>query len=350
MNSPITHLSWSKISSFDNYRSQFIKTYFEKQPFFETKEIVYWKVLGAVLETESFDFDIIMENISKDRNWNPQPLESRVQRLAEISFEKISGDEEFCEKLMNFQFELAPIYEQSLKQTVNDVYCTGYIDNCPDITEWPLEYFREFKTGKKPWTQERADQHGQIYFYAMLLEEQTGVMPSRAYLDWIVTTDDEEGNIIGTWEIKTFEVKIDPKKVKKLREKLPKYIEEMNECYEKWLESQEWQMELSTDVFEKYAELDKQKKAIDEEQKELKKEIDAQMQKSKVNNFKLEWGWTFFYKKWKKWDYSDDIKNKESEVQEEMKDKLKSIEEMKSEFEEKNDPKITLSLSFRWWK
>jgi hypothetical protein len=37
----VKSLSWSRIYSWTNSKKQFIKTYFEKEPFFETKEIIF---------------------------------------------------------------------------------------------------------------------------------------------------------------------------------------------------------------------------------------------------------------------------------------------------------------------
>ncbi len=68
----IKSLSWSKINTFETSRSQFIKTYFEEEPFFETKEILFWKILWTIIELWSFDEDEIIRAISKDRNWEIQ--------------------------------------------------------------------------------------------------------------------------------------------------------------------------------------------------------------------------------------------------------------------------------------
>lgn len=348
MEKKIKSLSWSKINSFENFKSQFIKTYFEEAPFFETKEIIFGKVLGGILEMGSFNLDALLTELSKDRQGNIQELEPHKLKQISETFHRISDDEEFCEKLMNFQFDLFPGYERKLQQFIDGVCCLGFIDNSAETGK--IDAFREFKTGKTPWTQERADDHWQLYFYAVMLEEETGHIPKTAYLDWIVTENDENGNIVPTGEIKTFEVQIDPERVKKLRIKIPGYLKAMNEEYEKWLDSQEWQFSLETSKMEEYAELDRQKKEIDLKQKALKKEIDADMQKNKVDTFKLENAGTFYYQQNRKWDYPKKIKNKEAEIQDEMKEKLKEVEEMKVEFEEKNEPQITLSFRFRWAK
>jgi len=346
----IKSLSWSKLSSFENFRSQFIKTYFEEEPFFETKEIVFWKILWTIIELWSFDEEEIIMTLSKNRNWEVEQLESwKVKNYREV-ISRISENEDFVEKLLNFQFDLYPVYEQRLQQFIDWICCLWFLDNCPDIVDNWLDSFREFKTGKKEWNQERADNHWQLYFYAMLIEEQSWKIPTHAYLDWIVTSEDEDGNIIPTWEIKTFKVDIDPKEVKKMRKKVPKIFEQMNKEYEKWLESQEWQLELDTTDMEEYARLEREKKEIIEKQSELKKQIDKQMKEKKVDTFKRDWLWSFYYLQRKKWDYSDDIISKEETINEKYKEEMKEVLELKQEFEEKHEPDITYNLGFRLWK
>ncbi len=346
----IKSLSWSKISSFENFRSQFIKTYFEEEPFFETKEILFWKVLGTIIELWSFDHEEIIETLSKDRNWEIQQIEWWKVKAYQDTISRISENEEFVEKLLDFQFDLFPTYEQKLQQFIDWICCLGFIDNSPDIVTDGLHSFREFKTGKKEWNQERADNHWQIHFYAMLIEEQSWKLPTHAYLDWIETSEDSEWNIIPTWEIKTFKVDIDPKVVKKMRKKVPKIFEEMQNEYEKWLESQEWQLEIDTSKMEEYAELERKKKSITEKQSVLKSEIDKEMRERKVENYKREWLGSFYYLQRKKWIYPKDIVSKEETISEKYKQEMVSVNELKHSFEESHEPEITSSLSFRlWW-
>lgn len=351
MERKIKSLSWSKIHSFENFKSQFIKTYFEEEPFFETKEIIFGKVMSAILESGGFDFDEVLKIISTNRKWEFEQLETHKINQIQTAYHNIVNNDNFCENLMNFQFDLFPKYEvylQDFMQTkivnwVGSVCCLWFLDNALES----LEEFREFKTGKAEWNQKRSDDHGQIHFYAMLIEAKTGKLPKKAYLDWIVTENNENWEIIPTWEIKTFEVEIDPKKISKLKDRIPEIFDEMQKEYEKWLVAQEWKIELQTDIFEEYANLEKEKKEIDEKQKKLKVKIDEEMKSKKVDNFKLDWIGTFFYTARKKWDYSEEIKNKESEVQEEMKVKLEEVTVLKQKFEEENEPEISLSLTCR---
>jgi len=41
----VKSLSWSKVWSWQKSKKQFVKTYFDKAPFFETKEIIFGSTL-----------------------------------------------------------------------------------------------------------------------------------------------------------------------------------------------------------------------------------------------------------------------------------------------------------------
>ena len=343
MERKIKSLSWSKINTFLEYPKNFIKTYFEGEPFFETKEILFWKVMSAILELSSFDFEEILEHLSKNRNWEKIEIENWKIDILKKSFDNISENENFVENLMNFQFNLFPDYEKYLQKFINNICCLGFIDNSKtDLTE-----FREFKTWKKEWNQDRAESHWQIYFYAILIEAETGKLPEKCYLDWIVTQEDEEGLIKPTWEIKTFEVKIDKKKVEKMKKDLPKIFDDMQKLYEKWLEDNEKNIEIETDIFEEYAELEAEKKTLEEKLRVLKWEIDEKLKEKNLDNFKLEWVWNFYYTQRKNWVYNEEILKAEEKLKVDFEKKFEKITEMKKEFEEKNEPKISLSLAFR---
>lgn len=343
MERKIKSLSWSKINTFLEYPKNFIKTYFEEEPFFETNEILFWKVMSAILELNSFDFEEVLEHISKDRNWEFKQLETWKINILSKSFENIVRNEDFIENLMNFQFHLFPDYEKYLQKFVNNICCLWFLDNAKkDLTE-----FREFKTWKKPWTQERADNHWQIIFYAILIEAETGKLPEKAYLDWIVTEDDEDWIIKPIGEIKTFEIKIDKGKVEKMKKDLPKIFEDMQKLYEKWLEDAEKNIEMETEIFEKYAELEAEKKELEEKIKFLKTEIDKKLKEKNLDSFKIDWIWNFYYTQRKSWTYDEKIIEAENKVKTAFEKRFEKIVEMKKQFEEKNEPIISSSLAFR---
>lgn len=57
----------------------------------------------------------------------------------------------------------------------------------PDTMNSKTFAFREYKTGKQPWTQNKANKHFQLYFYAMLIYLKYGVVVEKCHLDWIET-------------------------------------------------------------------------------------------------------------------------------------------------------------------
>lgn len=60
--------------------------------------------------------------------------------------------------------------------------------------------FREYKTGRWPWTQKKVNDHGQITFYYYLIWLKYKVMPKIAWLDWLCT--DEQSDDYG--KVKSF--------------------------------------------------------------------------------------------------------------------------------------------------
>lgn len=63
----------------------------------------------------------------------------------------------------------------------------------PDMMDSASKSFYEIKTGKVAWTQNKANKHPQLSFYAMLIYLAYKVIPPRISLVWIETQDTEEG-------------------------------------------------------------------------------------------------------------------------------------------------------------
>lgn len=57
----------------------------------------------------------------------------------------------------------------------------------PDMLDSKTFAFREIKTGKTKWTQNKANKHFQLKFYAMLIYLKYGKMLHETFLDWIET-------------------------------------------------------------------------------------------------------------------------------------------------------------------
>lgn len=78
----------------------------------------------------------------------------------------------------------------------------GFIDSSQDN---PLDGFREYKTGQHAWTQKKADKHGQLTLYSLMIYINENRLPKEIFLDWIETQKDDEGTIYATGRIETFQ-------------------------------------------------------------------------------------------------------------------------------------------------
>lgn len=75
----------------------------------------------------------------------------------------------------------------------------------PDTRNSLTHEFREYKTGKHPWTAKKAQEHGQMKFYAMLVYLKFGKLLTGAHLDWIETEQGPDG-IRPTGRVQSFRV------------------------------------------------------------------------------------------------------------------------------------------------
>lgn len=90
----------------------------------------------------------------------------------------------------------------------------GYISllGRPDTMNSKTYAFREYKTGKQPWTQNKANKHFQLYFYAVLIYLKYNIVTEKCHLDWI-ETEKISDKIQPTGRIETFPVKIGLQKI-----------------------------------------------------------------------------------------------------------------------------------------
>lgn len=110
----------------------------------------------------------------------------------------------------------------------------------PDTLNSKTLDFREYKTGKQPWTQAKANKHPQLFFYAMIIYLVYGIAVNDCYLDWIETENTPEG-IKPTGTIKSFKVEVGLRKIlETIAEtiKVAKEIEVAYAMHEKRLEDQ----------------------------------------------------------------------------------------------------------------
>lgn len=140
-------LSWSAISSFEYDSEQWYRKYVLGQQDPATKEMIFGSEIGRRLSVD-------------------QSFMTCVPRL--------------------------PIFEYELRATFGKIPLIGFIDSYNEHTD-----LMEYKTGKKAWTQKRADDHGQIDMYLLMLNIMHKVKPHDIYcrIVWIPTQENGDFSI-----------------------------------------------------------------------------------------------------------------------------------------------------------
>ena len=101
----VKSLSWTKIYSWLNNKKQFIKTYFEWEPFFETKEILFGSCLWKMIELKEYENeDLIVMECMKNFDWEIIE-DKRKEEILRTSFKNISQNTKFIEKLQELEFD-----------------------------------------------------------------------------------------------------------------------------------------------------------------------------------------------------------------------------------------------------
>jgi hypothetical protein len=155
-------LSWSAISSFEYDPEQWYRKYALGQEDAATKEMLFGSEVGKKLAT--------------DPSYLPH-----IKRY--------------------------PIFEYELRFFFAGIPMIGFIDGwCPSTLD-----LGEYKTGKKPWTQKRADEHGQFDAYLLGLWTMHKIRPEdvRLHLHWMPTQDNGDFSIsfIDEKDCRTFKTK-----------------------------------------------------------------------------------------------------------------------------------------------
>lgn len=294
------YLSWSQFNLYTNSKSRYIKQYFEWEESFVTKEIRYWK--GFAEKAEKWLIDI--------------PKLDEVERRLEV--------------------------------VVDWVKCLWFLDS----SEASLSKVYEYKTWKTPWTQEKANNHWQLKFYAVMIYELLWQIPEFE-LFWFKTKDWKNW-IEETWEVETFKVNHTKKEILEFKKEMIKVWNEIQEMYEVWLNWSTENIDILT-LYE-YAWVTRDIKNLEAVQKELKQKI-----KIPENWFDIPWIWKYFYsnKSKIKWELPEDISNKIKKAEEkytewiekntpkELLINIEKAEEEKKEWEEKAEREITQILNFK---
>ena len=99
------------------------------------------------------------------------------------------------------------VRDQEIATEIKTKECIVPVIGRPDTLDSLTKAFREYKTGKGKWTQNKAQNHPQMRFYAMLIYLKYGKLTKEAWLDWI-ETEKTEGGIKPTGRVESFHVEI----------------------------------------------------------------------------------------------------------------------------------------------
>lgn len=164
---PKGYLSWSQIDLWNRSPQQYIDTYILGKERFINKEMIFGKNVADAIETGETD------------NKNIRSILPKITRYAVAEYD----------------------LKAEIKTDEGVIPLIGKADTAQDP---PSEGLREYKTGKHPWTQKRADNHGQITLYALMVYNREKKLPQKIHLDWLETIE-KNGEIELTGRIVSFE-------------------------------------------------------------------------------------------------------------------------------------------------
>lgn len=196
---PKPHLSWSQLSCWLSNPARYRREYFENADKLDTKYLQYGKGIAKLIE------------------------EGKHKEL-----------------LPDLEVYDTPEFE--IRCEINGVPILSYLDSYDSKNN----VFREYKTGKIPWTQAKVQKHDQLTFYATALFHSTGKMPEYCDLDWIETKEgivetvdfwrESDKVINATGRIISFHREFDEREIERMENLIVKCANEISEAYVKFLE------------------------------------------------------------------------------------------------------------------
>lgn len=196
---PRSYLSWSAMSTWKRSKTQFIEHYiYGKENTFTSNAIEFGKIFAEHLE-----------NGKKHDN----PITDLILKTVP--------------KLPNSEYELNAV----LKTKDGDIPLKGKLDRY----HAKKHDFQEFKTGKRKWTRNMAQSHGQMKFYALMIWLKYGRIPNNMDLVWVETEDDEDG-IVPTGRIEVFPVSLSLTDIMDFGNEVIKVAKEISDFYKEEIE------------------------------------------------------------------------------------------------------------------
>lgn len=188
---PRGYLSWSQIDLWEKSPKRYREKYFLGADQYVTKEMRFGKKFAKARETGKCDDKKILE-IAKSAT-----------------------------AYKNKEYKL----ECVVKSGKDEIPILCYLDSYED------GLVGEDKTGKTPWTQKRADDHGQIKFYNVALRIITG-KAHKFFIRWFETEEKEKGIITLTGRVETFPVEKSTMDYLKMTARIIKVAKQISEAYQ----------------------------------------------------------------------------------------------------------------------
>ena len=149
------------------------------------EKIITWKKRPfSWSQMSSFEY-------SPDQWYRKYYLGEKQKTSAEMEFGKDVGERLASDPSFMPEVPRQKHMEYGVQVKLGDVELVGYFDSFNDLPEDVVYPLHEYKTGKKPWDQKRADEHGQITFYCLLLWLAKKIRPEQvlATIHWMPTEE-----------------------------------------------------------------------------------------------------------------------------------------------------------------
>lgn len=169
---------------------------------------------------------------------NSDKLDTKYLRFGK-GVAKLIEDGKHTELLPDLVVYDKPEFE--IRVHIMGVPMLAYLDSYDSVNN----VFREYKTGKHPWTQTKVQKHDQLTLYATMLKQLTGNMPEYCDLDWIETKDGEtevedfwrtnEKTINVTGKIISFHREFDEREIDRMEFLIQKVSEEISDAYKEFI-------------------------------------------------------------------------------------------------------------------
>jgi len=167
---PRGYLSWTQVDMFMRSPERYIRQYVHGAAGFENSGMTFGKRMSDALEKGAEEGDALMEAVVA-----LLPRYAKPEHEIRVDFKTLHGVVVLLGKLDTFGMD-------------------------------PIR-FREYKSGRVPWTQARANKHRQLLHYAALIYLFYGKLPTEVWLDW-VETEETDGEVRFTGRILSFKVEI----------------------------------------------------------------------------------------------------------------------------------------------